>query len=314
MPLISVIMPVYNTSQYLRRSIESVLNQTFKDFELICINDGSTDNSLQILEEYAITDSRIKIINQENKGQSVARNKGIEKANGNYIMFLDSDDFYHNQALEIMVKAIQESNSDIVGMNKVVTSDKNCNTLYKKEYSSVIPIKTYKNPLNYVLKHNFHNSVIWNKIYKRQTIKDKKFIEGMFFEDWPWIICLFSEINSYTVVDIPLYFYNNQNVSTVRSAFTTKKIKDYAQGIRFVAQYYSQADKKHLWKQVKKYRISNSIKMMINKTYKEKNKTKGLCSTLVNEVKKLYKDNLFSFINLPLKTLIRLFKTYKRDY
>ena len=310
MPLISVIMPVYNVEQYLRRSIESVLNQTFKDFELICINDGSTDNSLEILNEYATTDPRIQIINQENAGQSVARNTGISVSNGDFIMFLDADDFYHNQTLEIMLDTVQKSKSDVAGMLKILTSDKNCNTLYNKKYSSKTSAKTYSNPLDYILKNNFHSSVIWNKIYKSQIIKDKKFIEGMFFEDWPWITCLFSEINSYTVIEAPLYFYNNQNTSTMRSAFTTKKIEDYAKGIKSVAQYYKQENKKHLWQQVKKYRISNSVKMMINKTYKEKNKTKLLISLLLEKLNQLRTERIWQYKHLPIKVIFRLFKMY----
>ncbi|MBQ2886923.1 MAG: glycosyltransferase, partial [Alphaproteobacteria bacterium] len=90
--MISVIMPVYNTASFLRKSIESVLNQTFINFELICVNDGSTDNSLDILNEYASRDSRIIIINQENMGLSCARNSGLEVARGEYIAFIDSDD------------------------------------------------------------------------------------------------------------------------------------------------------------------------------------------------------------------------------
>ena len=105
MPLISVIMPVYNVEQYLRRSIESVLNQTFKDFELICINDGSTDNSLEILNEYATKDPRIQIINQENAGLSCARNSGLEIVQGEYIAFIDSDDFYATNFLEVLYSA-----------------------------------------------------------------------------------------------------------------------------------------------------------------------------------------------------------------
>ena len=118
MPLISVIMPVYNTSQYLRRSIESVLNQTFKDFELICINDGSTDNSLQILEEYATTDSRIKIINQENSGAGYSRNVGISRSTGKYLAFLDADDWYDENFLFDVYKAATENNADVVETTK----------------------------------------------------------------------------------------------------------------------------------------------------------------------------------------------------
>ena len=92
--LISIIIPIYNAEKYIERCINSLKNQTYKNIEIICINDGSTDNSLNILKRIAITDNRITIIEQENKGVSVARNKGIESAKGKYIMFLDADDWF----------------------------------------------------------------------------------------------------------------------------------------------------------------------------------------------------------------------------
>ena len=96
----SIIVPVYNVEKFLRESLDSIVAQTFKDFEVICVNDGSTDNSLDILEEYAKNDSRIKIISQENQGQGIARNKAIDIAQGRYLLFVDPDDWIETNALE----------------------------------------------------------------------------------------------------------------------------------------------------------------------------------------------------------------------
>ena len=114
MPKCSVIIPVYNVEKYLTTALESVINQTFSDIEIICINDGSTDNSLTILENYAQKDSRIKLINQHNQGVSAARNAGLEAACGEYIMFLDPDDTYDLTLCEKVVEKINTENPDIV--------------------------------------------------------------------------------------------------------------------------------------------------------------------------------------------------------
>ena len=101
-PLISIIIPVYNSEKYLAATLSSVQNQTLQDFEVICVNDGSTDNSLNILENFTKKDNRFKIFTQENAGGSASRNKGLELSKGKYIAFLDNDDIYHPQYLEIL--------------------------------------------------------------------------------------------------------------------------------------------------------------------------------------------------------------------
>ncbi|MBR6099633.1 glycosyltransferase family 2 protein [bacterium] len=108
MAKVSVIIPVYNVENYLRKCLDSVVNQTLQDIEIICINDGSTDNSLQILNEYAQKDNRIIVINKENQGVSAARNDGIEKAGGEFIMFLDSDDYFMPEACEIAYNSVSD--------------------------------------------------------------------------------------------------------------------------------------------------------------------------------------------------------------
>lgn len=113
MPKVSIIIPVYNVEKYISRCIESVLNQTFKDFELILINDGSQDNSLQIMNNYS-DDERIKIIDQKNMGPAKTRNRGIEEANGEYIMFIDSDDYIDDNYVENYFDCLNEADYDLV--------------------------------------------------------------------------------------------------------------------------------------------------------------------------------------------------------
>ena len=110
---VSIIVPVYNVEKYLSKCLESLINQTLKDIEIICVNDGSTDNSLSILKEYANKDSRIKIIDKQNEGVSVARNTGIEVATGEYLIFVDSDDYLVENACEKALNTIEHNNSDI---------------------------------------------------------------------------------------------------------------------------------------------------------------------------------------------------------
>lgn len=114
MPEISVIMPVYNAEKYLAQALDCLKNQTFKDFEAVCINDGSTDSSLDILNRYAQEDSRFKVYTQPNSGQSGGRNTGLDKAAGNFFVFMDNDDLMHPQALEFLIREQKRSGAQIV--------------------------------------------------------------------------------------------------------------------------------------------------------------------------------------------------------
>ena len=114
MPKISVIVPVYNVENYLAQCLDSIINQTFMNFECICVNDGSTDNSLSVLHKYAGKDDRIKIIDQENKGLSGARNSALKIVSAQYITFIDADDFISIDYLEKLINVAEKENSDIV--------------------------------------------------------------------------------------------------------------------------------------------------------------------------------------------------------
>ena len=121
--LISVIIPVYNVENYLRECIESVLNQTFRDFEVILVDDGSTDSSGDICDEYVEKDERVTVIHQKNGGLSVARNTGLSEANGKYVYFLDSDDYISENALATLLNIAENDSSDIVFFDAVSFTD-----------------------------------------------------------------------------------------------------------------------------------------------------------------------------------------------
>ncbi|MBF4468083.1 MAG: glycosyltransferase [Methanobrevibacter arboriphilus] len=167
-PKVSIIIPVHNTSKYLKKCMDSVINQKLKDIEIICINDESRDNSLEILEDYARKDKRIKIINQVNQGVSIARNTGLKIAKGEYVGFVDSDDWIDLNFFYELYNKAKSQGADLA------------RTFYKYEY----PYKRDEEKLNKIIKKrnkereqlnvNDHSVVIWNAIYKRKYIEKNK--------------------------------------------------------------------------------------------------------------------------------------------
>ena len=158
---VSIIIPVYNVEQYLPKCLDSIINQTLKDIEIICINDGSTDNSLSILKEYASKDDRMIIIDKENKGQGIARNLGIKKAKGKYIGFVDPDDWVDIQMFEKMYNQAQKLNSEIVICDLVKYQE--WNEKYTKFYFHIEAKNTYKSKKIYLKTNENIDKKIFNK-------------------------------------------------------------------------------------------------------------------------------------------------------
>ena len=146
MPKISVIVPVYNVEKYLRRCLESIKNQTFTDWQAICVNDGSPDNSAQILQEFANADARFVIVNKENGGLSDARNVGMQYATGDYVLFVDSDDFIHPQTLEIAYSLALQNETDIVSFtyDRIYRPQLMIRHKLKLDTDNVVPKRFYK--------------------------------------------------------------------------------------------------------------------------------------------------------------------------
>lgn len=297
MPAISVIIPVYNAAQYLPKCLDSVLAQTYKDIEIICVNDGSSDNSAQILAEYAAKDARIKCISQENGGQSKARNVALTLASGKWVYFVDADDYIHPQTLEILQTVALKTKCPVVTFTQT-----------KKYCDDVIDLQNLSynisnQPLKQLLSNIASSSVVWNKLYLAKLIKNRLFIEGIYFEDWPWITCLFADIKTAATIPYGLYAYNTENTSTMRSQWTVRKINDFVTGIRFVARHLQQTP---VWPLVRNKRIAASLKMMINMTYREKSANSD--DYLINILKQLHNEKIFRFRDLPFKVLCRYLK------
>lgn len=172
-PKISVIIPIYNAEKYLRECIDSVINQTLKEIEIICINDGSTDDSLKILKEYEQKDKRIKLLSQKNQGAGKARNLGLEVAKGEYFAFIDADDFYDNDFCKQMYTKANVTNADVV-ICQAIGYDTLNNKYYSmpwslvKEYLPSKEIFNYKDIKNYIF--IFSQNWNWNKLFKKEFI------------------------------------------------------------------------------------------------------------------------------------------------
>lgn len=177
---ISVIIPVYNVEKYIIECIESIINQTFKDIEIIVVNDGTKDNSIKIVEEY-LSDKRIKIINKANGGLSSARNEGMKVAKGEYIYFIDSDDFINEDVLEVLYKNLESERFDIIFSNFSFYNDK---TKKEKKSKFNFPFKENINKGYYFL-YNGEEINVWNRLYRREFLEkyNFRFIEEIIYED-----------------------------------------------------------------------------------------------------------------------------------
>lgn len=207
---ISVIVPVFNVESYLRQCLDSIVNQTLKEIEIICINDGSTDTSLNILNEYVSKDNRLRIIDKENSGQGLARNIAIEKAIGEYLSFIDSDDWIESSMLEELYNAAKQNSSDIV-LSEYKVFDIPTNVISQPEYTKLPIPKKFD-------QRSFHSSEITdflfsintgpcNKLFKTEFVKTigAKFAEGLLYEDILFVFKCLVNANVINIVRKPLY-------------------------------------------------------------------------------------------------------------
>ena len=219
---ISIVLPVYNVATYLRKCLDSLVNQTFEDFEVICVNDGSTDLSLGILEGYSLTDSRFKIITQENQGLSGARNTGIQHVQGDYILFVDSDDWLEETALEQLYEHVEGFNSDIT-MFKFKYYNENSSDFSEGPFTNLEVIDPsfftgnfyYMDVLDIIFKISH---APFNKLYKTSFLKDMdaQFSYGSYYEDLEFFYKVFLKAKKVSVLPEYLYFYRirDESIST----------------------------------------------------------------------------------------------------
>jgi len=176
-PKISMIVPVYNSEKYLSRCIESILNQTYKNIELILINDGSNDRSGEICDQYARNCNHIVVVHKKNSGVSDARNEGIKLSSGEYLQFVDSDDYIDGNMTEMLVKALQQESSDLIICGYKIINDTTGQCMLMRYLYKQISL-SFEEMMNIYddLYLNFHVNPLWNKIYKAKVIKENHII------------------------------------------------------------------------------------------------------------------------------------------
>lgn len=215
MKLVSIIIPVYNAEEYLEKCIDSAIGQTYNNIEIIAINDGSTDKSLDILNDYANKDERIKIINIENSGISVVRNIGIRAATGEYICFLDSDDYIDKNLLDNLRRYI-ESDYDLIKY-KTIEVDNNCNELNHIE-GPIFEEMSGTDAFNTMYGEDVMLQVPWLYLYRRQFFLDNKFSypEGRLHEDFARTILIMLKAKKMCSTNIYGYYYVQTKKSITR--------------------------------------------------------------------------------------------------
>lgn len=232
MELISVIVPVYNVEPYVAECIESIQNQTYMNLEIILVNDGSTDASGDICDKYAAYDERIQVIHKENAGVSAARNTGIESANGDYIGFVDSDDYIAPTMYEDMLKLMVEHDLDIIECtafrNNGDTNIEGCN-------DGSLEIFNRDEALKMAMYDCF--VAVWSQLYKRRVISDVRFPVGRKFEDSAVSYLFIANTKRVGHINRCLYYYRLNPNSTTQTSFDAKSRWDFVLGYEERLQY-----------------------------------------------------------------------------
>lgn len=295
MPKFSIIIPVYNVEKYLRKCLNSVFSQNYKNYEVIVVNDGTKDNSMDIVKDYPV-----KVINQKNQGLSVARNNGVEKATGEYILFLDSDDYIEKGLLEAIDKSL-DNKPDIVRFQiREVFEDGKKTDYHEKSFAN----KTGQEAFQLITKYHFVENAWCYAIRREYYLKNKfKFKENTFHEDFgllPLVIIKAQRVNSIDYIGYNYLQRQGSIMSDKDYAKTKRKVDDM-----YVHYYYliNEANKLDLDTSIFRSFLSNSLIIKITELNDEDYKL---------YLKKLKKDKVFD--NLLTDTFQRKIKKYLLRY
>ena len=247
----SIIIPIYNTEQYLNQCVDSVLNQTYRNIEIILVDDGSTDGSPKICDEYAKKDNRVKVIHKTNGGQAEARNFGIDTADGDYILFMDSDDWWEDaEALERTVKLIGENKADVYvfGVKKYFQED---DVIVEDpwETSEVYLLKNKTDKFNVIMQNDLFNAGAWNKIIKKEYINrnNMRFVVEQRMEDIEWCAKILLHTQDIVPLKENFYIYRKQNYNSVTSNVKPKSLVDILSVIKkYSAIVVKKSDKEYV--------------------------------------------------------------------
>ncbi|MGN0537059.1 MAG: glycosyltransferase [Acutalibacteraceae bacterium] len=235
-PAISVIVPIYNVERYLPKCLKSICNQSFTNFEALLIDDGSQDNSAAIAQKICDTDKRFHIIHKENGGLSDARNVGLQHAKGEFVVFIDSDDYIHTDYLSVLYNACIQNNADMSYCRFKYSYFKTGITL-KARLSSKTGVFDKEEALDMLIRDNILHSYAWNKMYRRTLFTENNITyPKMFFEDIATSAKVLFHAKKLAVTNQYLYYYV-KHFHSIMSTMNAVKINDYLRSILIVRNY-----------------------------------------------------------------------------
>lgn len=302
--MISIIIPIYNVEKYLEKCLDSILNQTYKNLEIILIDDGSTDNSPNICNSYCEKDKRIKIIHKNNEGVSSARNKGIELSKGKYIVFIDSDDYVSNEHIEVLYDCIISNNVDLVISNLIDISEDGI-ILNNEEKESFLMNKDQclKELLS---EDNFYHLCCGN-IYRKDLLEKIRFnCKYRIAEDLDFLYRYIKQISSAYFLSKNTYYYLKREGSATNSIYS-EKWNDELKICNFII-----SEMVELENNFHKYAKRKYIRLNINQAYRfelNKNQTKILKNNI-----KIYKNEMFNSKLFDNKEKLKIFLLLKSYY
>ncbi len=231
MELVSIIVPIYKVEKYLNRCIESIVNQTYKDIEIILVDDGSPDSCPEICDRWAEEDSRIQVIHKRNGGISDARNAGMKAAKGDYIAILDSDDYIEPVFIEYLYNALIETGADMAECRYQICSEDS--QQWNQRNITVTPVvQTGKEALRlFIEKKTFSNHRVWDKLYRRELLEGEMFAVGYMSQDILFSCSLFMKCKSIAVIDNVLYHWRTREGSA-SSTFIKQRIDSFEMCLR----------------------------------------------------------------------------------
>lgn len=237
-PKISILIPIYNVEKYLDRCLNSIKIQSFNDFEVIMINDGSTDKSGEIARSYADADKRFILVNQENIGMSKSRNRAYTMCHGEYVVFIDSDDYIAPDFLLNMYSAAQKSGADVTVCNYALNFEPECRIKKKKSRNLQAGEFSRDEAVHLLLKDVKLRFYVWNKLWKKDFLDrtGMKFID-IYYEDIVFCTQAFLNINKLSSIDYTGNFYSRQTKTILEKSMPFKRINDYISTVKYMREF-----------------------------------------------------------------------------
>lgn len=293
--LISVIVPVYNVEKYLKKSLDSISNQTYENIEIIVIDDGSTDNGYIIYNQCKLLDNRIKIIFQNNGGLSAARNTGILNATGELLMFLDSDDYIENTMIEILYEKMLKDKSDLAVCNfNIVQEDKKVeiikNSCLFAEEEKRMDNKQYFNTL--ILNQNPVLVVSWGKLYKKKIFNEISFTVNKIHEDEFVIHKIIDLCTRISYIEKPLYYYLQRADSITGKKYSIKNL-DSVEALLIRARYFIEKKDNYFAE-----RTCEKAMAIYLQGYKQLNMEDKIVLKRMKELKRMYNEQFYQFLRI----------------